>query len=164
MWVSDITYFKLHNKFQYICVIIDLFSRKVISYKIATRQSAQLVSATFKQAYADKRPKGKLIFHSDRGTQYNANSFRMLLESLHVEQSFSPSGRPCHNAVMESYFSSMKKEELYRINYHSVEEFKERVAWYVNFYNTERPHFTLSYKTPEAYETLFYEHNSQAAN
>lgn len=161
VWVSDITYFKLQNKFYFICAILDLYSRKVIAYKVSPKQSTQLVTATFKQAFASRRPCGKLIFHSDRGTPYNSNSFRTLLQSLDVEQSFSPSGKPCHNAVMESYFSSMKKEELYRMNYRSLNEFKERVTSYINFYNTERPHSTLLYRTPDAYESLFYKNTIQ---
>ena len=74
------------------------------------------------------------------------------LNGLGITQSFSPSGSPHHNAVMESFFSSMKKKELYRRNYHSVEEFKRCVFEYIEFYNNERPHSTLRYKTPSAYE------------
>lgn len=67
VWVSDVTYFKHGPRFQYICAIIDLYSRKVIAYKISQKHSSQLISATLKQAYASRRPKGELIFHSDRG-------------------------------------------------------------------------------------------------
>ena len=157
VWISDVTYFKLNGKFYYICAILDLYSRKAISYKISEKHSSQLISSTFKQAYQERKPDGKLIFHSDRGTQYTSHSFRKLLKTLNVEQSFSPSGSPHHNAVMESFFSSMKKEELYRINYRSVDEFKSRVKFYFNLYNTERLHTTIGYKTPDAYEHLFFE-------
>jgi len=156
-WVSDTTYFKLKGKVYYICAILDLYSRKAISYKISEKHSAQLINFTFKQAYKERKPDEELIFHSDRGTQYSSHRFRKLLNSLKVEQSFSPSGSPHHNAVMESFFSSMKKEELYRINYRSNDEFKKGVARYIEFYNTERPHTTIGYKSPNAYEQLFYE-------
>lgn len=156
VWVSDVTYFKLDGKFHFICTIIDLYSRKVIASKISKKHSAQLITATFKMAYEKRTPLVGLIFHSDRGTQYTSHSFQKLLREHQVEQSFSPSGRPHHNAVMESFFASMKKEELYRANYHSYAEFKRRMEEYINFYNNERPHATLAYKTPNAHEALFY--------
>jgi transposase InsO family protein len=156
VWVSDVTYFKIDNKFKYICAIIDLYSRKVIAHKISQRHSAQLITSTFKFAYAERKPKDGIIFHSDRGTQYTSHAFQKLLKTCRIKQSFSPSGRPHHNAVMESFFSSMKKEELYRTNYHSVDEFKERINKYIEFYNIERPHVTLAYKTPNTYECTFY--------
>ena len=161
VWVSDVTYFKLSGKFHFICAIIDLYSRKVIAHKISKKHSAQLISATFKLAYANRNPAEGLIFHSDRGTQYTSNRFQTLLRECGVAQSFSPSGRPHHNAVMESFFASMKKEELYRTNYHSADEFKRRIQDYIEFHNNERPHATLAYKTPNAHETAFYERRPQ---
>lgn len=143
VWVSDVTRFKLENMPQYICSIIDLYSRKVIAYKFSQKQSTQLITSAFRLAYAERKPKDGLIFHSDRGTQYASYSFQKLLKTCRVKQSFSPSGSPHHNAVMESFFSSMKKEELYRTNYHSINEFKGRIQKYIEFYNTERPHATL---------------------
>ena len=157
VWVSDVTYFKLNNKVYYICAIIDLYSRKAIAYKISLKHSTQLITSTFRAAYKDRKPTKGLIFHSDRGPQYTSHAFQKVLSSLGVEQSFSPSGKPCHNAVMESFFSTLKKEELYRRNYHSVEEFKSYVEKYIGFYNMERPHHTLGYKTPNAYESLVFD-------
>ena len=164
VWISDVTCFKIDNKFQYICAILDLYSRKVIAYKISQKHSTQLITSTFKLAYAKRKPENGLIFHSDRGTQYTSHAFQKLLKTSHIEQSFSPSGKPHHNAVMESFFSSMKKEELYRTNYHSVGEFKERIKKYIGFYNIERPHATLAYKTPNTYERFFYDKQEQKAN
>nr|WP_227018793.1 integrase core domain-containing protein [Sinanaerobacter chloroacetimidivorans] len=114
------------------------------------------MTATFKQAYSSRRPEAGLIFHSDRGAQYTSHAFQNLLKNCGVKQSFSPSGRPQHNAVMESFFSTMKREELYRTNYHSLNELKERVERFINRYNNERPHITLNYKTPNAHERLFF--------
>jgi transposase InsO family protein/tetrahydromethanopterin S-methyltransferase subunit G len=164
VWVSDVTCFKLDDKFQYICVIIDLFSRKVIAYKISQKHSTQLITSTFKLAYAERKPEDGLIFHSDRGLQYTSHAFQKLSKAFHIKQSFSPSGRPHHNAVMESFFSSMKKEELYRTNFHSVGEFKQRIKKYIEFYNMERPHATLAYKTPNTYERLFCNKQERKAN
>ena len=157
VWVSDTTYFRLDGKTYYICAILDLFSRKVVAHKTSIKHSAQLINGTFKLAYAKRKPDAGLIFHSDRGAQYTSHSFQKLLKTCNVTQSFSPSGSPYHNAVMESFFSSVKQEELYRANYHSVIEFKERLSRYMDFYNNERPHTTLRFKTPNAYEIMFYE-------
>ena len=155
IWVSDATYFTYNKKMYYICAILDLYSRKVISYKISQKHSSQLITSTFRSAYEDRRPAEGLIFHSDRGTQYTAFAFQKLLKTLHVEQSFSSSGKPCYNAVMESFFSSLKREELYRRHYHLTEEFKECVRKYMDFYNMERPHSTLGYRALSTYETLY---------
>jgi len=102
VWVSDIMYFRVCDTIRYICAIIDLYSRKVIGYKISQKQSTQLVTSTFKLAFESRVPDEGLIFHSDRGSQYCAFAFRKILKLLNVNQSFSPTGRPCHNAVMAS--------------------------------------------------------------
>ena len=152
VWVSDITVFKFHDKYYYLCVIIDLFSRKVISYRISHKSSTQLLTKTFKQAYADRQPKAALMFHSDRGTQYMSYAFVHLLEDFGVEQSFSRTACPHDNAVSEAFFSIFKKEELYRRHYTSEADLMRGISRFIDFYNTERPHSTLQYKTPEQAE------------
>ena len=102
----------------------------------------------------ERTPDDGLIFHSDRGTQYASQSFQQLLLSCHVEQSFSRTGRPHDNAVAESFFASLKREELYRRNYRSVAEFRQAVDDYITFYNTKRPHRTLNYKCPDEVEGI----------
>ena len=164
VWVSDTTCFKLNNLYYYICVIIDLYSRRVVAHSISPKHSTQLITRAFKSAFKIRQPGDGLIFHSDRGSQYTSYAFGKLLKACKAEHSFSPTGKPCHNAVMESFFSSMKKEKLYRTNYHSVNELMKHVGKYIEFYNMERPHAGLDYKTPNTYERLFYEHNFQKAN
>ncbi len=154
IWVSDITCYKLKGKHYYIAVILDLFSRKVIAHRISTVASTKLITAAFRQAYAERTPCPGLIFHSDRGTQYASQSFQQLLLSCHVEQSFSRTGRPHDNAVAESFFASLKREELCRRNYRSVAEFRQAVDDYITFYNTKRPHRTLNYKCPDEAEKI----------
>ena len=157
VWVSDVTYFNYKGKTYYICMILDLYARKAIAYKISRKQSAQLITATFRSAYGNRRPEAGLIFHSDRGRQYTSFAMQKLLKKLQVKQSFSPTGKPTHNAVMESFFSSLKREELYRHSYHSENELKKCVEDYIGFYNNERPHAALGNKTPNAFENLYYE-------
>ncbi len=152
VWVSDVTVLRLKETYYYLCVIIDLFSRKVVAYKMSRRNSTQLITSTFWSAYASRKPGAGLIFHSDQGGQYTSYSFRSLLEKLQVTQSFSRSGRPHDNAVAESFFSTFKKEEFYRSNYRSEKELHQGIDTYISFYNQKRPHTTLKNKTPEQFE------------
>ena len=147
-WVSDVTCFKLRDHYFYICVIIDLFSRKVIAHKISKRNSTQLITAAFKMAYEERQPPSGLIFHSDRGAQYTSHRLQQLLHKHNVEQSFSQPGKPHDNAVAESFFASLKKEELYRKDHPSDRAFQASVASYIESYNTQRPHRTLKNLTP----------------
>ena len=154
VWVSDITCFKVNGKYLYICVILDLFSRKVVAHRVSPKNSTYLVTSTFRQAYRNRNEPQQLMFHSDQGPQYTSNTFRKLLRMNKVVQSFSKSGRPHDNAVAESFFASMKREEVYRTQYCSEHQFMRSVDTYIEFYNTKRPHSTLNYKTPDGFELL----------
>ena len=127
IWVSDVTYFKINDKAYYICVVMDLFSIMVVGYGISYRNSIQLLKATFRHAYDDMHPNDGLIFHSDRGMNYRSNAMSSYLQSLNVIQSFSRAHVPYDNSVMESFFSNMKREELYRTRYRSEREFNAAV-------------------------------------
>lgn len=96
------------SKFYYLCVIIDLFSRKVIAYNISGKPDSALVIETFISAYKLRNAPFGLMFHSDRGSQYNSFSFRKLLDDLNVVQSFSKKGHPYDNAVAKSFFKYLK--------------------------------------------------------
>lgn len=148
IWVSDVTCFKLRDRYLYTCVILDLFSRKVVAYKISKKNSTQLITSTFKMVWEQRSPKAGLIFHSDRGSQYTSHRFQQLLRECSVIQSFSSSGKPHDNAVAESFFATFKKEELYRKDYTSEADFKRGVDSYIKFYNCRRPHRTLRNQTP----------------
>ena len=156
IWVSDVTQFKYKEYYYYICVIIDLFSRKVVACCVGRNNTTYLVKRTFREAYNDRIPGEGLIFHSDRGSNYKAESFRILLASKNVTQSFSRAHVPYDNAVMENFFGSLKKEELYRWRYRSERELKERIKEYVDFYNNIRPHEKLQYKTPAQVEEEYF--------
>ena len=154
VWVSDITCFKVNGKYLYICVILDLFSRKVVAHRVSPKNSTYLVTSTFRQVYRNRNEPQQLIFHSDQGPQYTSNTFRKLLRINKVVQSFSKSSRPHDNAVAESFFASMKREEIYRTQYCSERQFMQSVDTYIEFYNTKRPHSTLNYRTPDRFELL----------
>lgn len=164
VWVGDVTYFKLGNHAYYISVIIDLFSRMVIAHRIGKTNSTQLVKSTFKQAYALRQPPEGLIFHTDRGSNYLANAMQNYLQSVKVTHSFSRVHTPYDNSVVESFFASMKKEELYRTKYRSEAEFRTAVDEYILFYNNKRPHGNAQYKTPLEKEEEYLRSNNDGAN
>ena len=155
VWVSDVTYFKYNGNAYYICAIIDLFSRMVVGYKISKTNSTQLVKSTLQIAYKKRQPDSNLIFHTDRGGNYRSKTMNDYIQSLRITHSFSRSYVPYDNSVMESFFSSMKREELYRTKYRSEADFRKAVDQYIIFYNTKRPHRKLQYKTPSQKEEKY---------
>ena len=141
VWVSDITYIKVVSKFYYLCVIIDLFSRKVIAYKISSRMTDDLTIETLELAYGKRNYPKSVLFHSDRGSQYISKNFRKKIEQFGFIQSFSKKGYPYDNACAESFFKYFKKEESNRRNYQSLTELQLATFKYIdNFYNNKRPH------------------------
>lgn len=152
IWVSDVTYYRFKEKQYFICAIIDLYSRKVVAYKVGFNNNTHLAKEAFRMAYETRHPGEGLIFHSDQGSNYRSRVFMSYLSARNVTQSFSKPGVPYDNSVMESFFSSMKREELYRRKYRSERELRAAIDKYIQFYNTERPHETLRYKTPQQKE------------
>lgn len=148
VWVSDVTHFHLKGKKFYICAVLDLFARRIIGYRLGKSNSTQLVKSTFRAAYESRRPTQPLTFHTDQGANYTSKTFCDYLQSLGVTQSFFKAHIPYDNSVMESFFSNLKREELYRTKYRSENEFRAAVDKYMDFYNEQRPHTKNGYKTP----------------
>ena len=111
-WASDITYMPTNEGCCYICVVLELFSRKVIAYNVSDRNDTDLVLTTFNKAFFDRGNPENLIFHSDQGTQYTSYKCRYALRQSNVLQSFSKLGTPYDNAVMERFIGIMKHESL----------------------------------------------------
>lgn len=161
VWVSDVTYYTYNQRRYYICVIIDLYARKVVAWKISKKNSTQLTRKTFMNAYTSREISDSLLFHSDQGGNFVSKTFMNLLKELNVEQSFSRTSSPYDNAVCESFFSNFKQEELYRYEYKTAEEMKRRINKYMIFYNEKRPHSMLRYKTPNKVEEQYYDRLSK---
>lgn len=160
-WVSDVTELQVkRNKF-YLCVILDLFSRKVVAYRLSVKNNTQLTINTFKDAFENRNRPRDLSFHSDQGSNYTAYEFRDLLHSLKVNQSFSKSGNPYDNACMESFFSSLKREEYNGKQYEYFDELEGGIDSYMKYYNDYRPHQTLKNKTPNQFERDYYAEKKQ---
>ena len=156
IWVSDITYIKVLDQYYYICVVLDLFSRRILSYSISDSINTALTLAAFDDAFQSRNPPQDLMFHSDQGAQYTSYIFRAHLKELHIKQSFSTPGTPYDNSVCESFFHTLKKEALYHHLYGTPQELQAVLDEYINFYNSQRPHRKLNMKTPIQYESAFY--------
>ena len=160
IWVSDITYIRVGNKWYYLCVVIDLFSRKILSWEISQHPNSDLVISTFKKAYSKRNfPKG-LMFHSDRGSQYTSCAFRKILDEFEVVQSFSGKGCPYDNAVAESFFKFLKLEETNRKTYSNIDDLKISLFEYIDgFYNPKRPHSANNFISPNNFESDYFKKN-----
>lgn len=156
VWVSDITYAKVGMDFLYLCVVIDLYSRKVISHSISEYIDTALTTQAFLNAFHARGLPSTLVFHSDQGTQYTSFEFCNLLKKHNVTQSFSAPGSPHDNAVTKSFFASIKKEDFRRNYYKTEEEFRTAVEEYIEFYNDYRPHQRLGFLIPNQAEKAFY--------
>ena len=155
VWVSDITHVHVKDKLHSIGVIIDLYARMVVAHKVSATADVAFIQGMFDAAFEMRgRPEG-LIFHSDQGLQYTSFVFRRHLRELKVKQSFSNPGTPLDNAVAESFFACMKREELSHNYYDTIEELQRDVDEYVEFFNNIRAHQRLGMQTPSEIERNF---------
>jgi putative transposase len=153
VWVSDITYIWTYEGWLYLCVIIDLFARKIVGYSMSENIDTDLVSDAFNMAVLMRNPAKGLIFHSDRGVQYASHGFRKLLKDNNCIQSMSRKGNCWDNACAESFFSTLKIEEVFLRNYRTRDEARLSIFEYITvFYNRRRRHSFLDYMSPENYE------------
>ena len=156
VWASDITYVRVGGRFCYICVVMDLFSRKIIAYKVGAKIDKQLVMDAFLSAYKKRGMPSGVMFHSDRGSQYTSKDFRKAIDQAGFVQSFSAKGHPYDNAVVESFFKYLKKEELDRNSYSNIKELELALFEYIiGFYNSRRPHSFNTMLAPDEKEMVF---------
>ncbi len=152
IWVSDLTYIRVQREHFYLFVIIDLYSRKVIGHKLSKSLEAIELAELMESTYSSRNKPKNLIFHSDQGLQFTSLLFKEFLRKNDITQSFSRKGCPYDNSVAESFFASLKKEEIYRHIYKSFEKLEKSIDKYILFYNTVRPHGSLSHSTPEEFD------------
>lgn len=156
VWVSDFTYIRVANRFYYLCAILDLFSRKIVAFKVSNKIDTNLAIDTLNDALVSRNISSGLMFHTDRGSQFTAKAFRQYLDNLNIVQSFSNKGHPYDNAVMESFFKYLKKEETDRRCYNSLSELNHSLFSYINgFYNSLRPHSHNNGLSPNQKEAMF---------
>lgn len=153
VWASDITYIRTQEGWLYLCVIIDLYSRKVVGWSFSKHIDTALVCASLRMALLQRSPMDGLIFHSDRGVQYTAKAFRKLTLRNNIQQSMSSKGNCYDNACVESFFAQLKLEEVYNTTYKARNDARVKIFEYIaTFYNRIRRHSALDYVSPDEYE------------
>ncbi|MDD2715827.1 MAG: IS3 family transposase [Candidatus Wallbacteria bacterium] len=152
-WVSDVTYLKTEEGWMYLCTVIDLYNRGIVGWSLEDNLTAEIAIKAMKVAWANHRPSDRLIFHSDRGIQYACHEFRKVLKGYGFKQSMSRKGNCWDNAPAESFFHTLKTEEVRGQSYRSKAECRLKIFEYIEiFYNRRRMHSSLGYKTPFEFE------------
>lgn len=158
VWVSDITYTKVNGHKAFICIILDLFARKIIAYKCSSNMKKELVMETFANALKNRNYPKNVIFHSDRGSQYTSKAFRQMIDIANFHQSFSKPGYPYDNAVAECFFKYFKQGEINRRCYRTMQDLEISTFVYIEkFYNSYNPHSYNNDLTPNQKEELFFQ-------
>jgi len=149
-WVSDITYIRVAGKWNYVTTIIDLADRKLVAWTLSQDMTTKnTIYKTWIQARRTREIADNHVFHSDRGIQYASNLMTSLFyENKKIKQSMSRKGNCWDNAVAESFFKTLKYECTNRYNFKSIVEAENVISQYVNWYNYQRLHSSLDYKTP----------------
>ncbi|MHA6251815.1 IS3 family transposase [Oceanobacillus sp. CAU 1775] len=148
-WATDITYIHTGEGFLYLNPVMDLFSREIISYRIADHMRKELSLGALKEAITLRQPKEGWIHHSDRGSQYCANDYVETLVEAGATISMSRKGNPYDNSCMESFFASLKKEYLYKCVFETKIQAILAIEFYIKFYNEKRMHSSLDYMSPK---------------
>ena len=156
VWAGDITYIPTAKGWLYLAVVLDLKSRKVIGWSMANTLDVNLVAQAMLMAVGQRLAKPgevSVLFHSDRGSQYAARCYQQQLAAWGITASMSGKGNCWDNAPIESFFATLKKELVYREKYQSHEQAKASLFYYIEvFYNRQRRHSALGYKSPHDYE------------
>jgi putative transposase len=153
VYVGDITYLPTGEGWLYLAVVLDLCSRAVVGWSMADHRRAELVNQALSMAICQRRPAAGLIMHTDRGSQYGADSYRQLLAQHGMQPSMSRKGNCWDNAVAESFFHTLKTELIYLENFDTHEQAQTAVFEYVEvFYNRQRCHSANGYLAPLVYE------------
>lgn len=152
-WVTDITYIRTQEGFAYLAVVIDLYSRRIVGWSMQSRQTVDVVLQALLMAVWRRKPKNKVLIHSDQGSQFTSMDWAAFLRAHNLEHSMSRRGN-CHdNAVAESFFNLLKRERIRRRTYKTREEARQDVFDYIEmFYNPKRKHVRNGMRSPIDFE------------
>jgi transposase InsO family protein len=154
LWVADITYIRLRAEFVYLAVILDRFSRKAIGWALDRTLAARLAVRALQQAIVERQPPPGVVHHSDQGVQYASDEYRRVLEANQMTASMSRPANPYDNAGCESFIKTLKQEEIYCNQYRDLAELSAHLQDFIeNYYNRQRLHSALGYRTPEEFES-----------
>src|SRR5947207_2334918 len=153
LWIADITYIRLKWEFVYLAVILDAFSRKVVGWELGNTLAVRLAMAALKKALVERNPGPGLVHHSDRGLQYASSEYVNVLREHQMIPSMSRPANPYDNAACESFMKTLKQEEIYCGEYADAQDLEKHLAEFIdNYYNRQRLHSALGYRTPEEFE------------
>jgi len=147
VWSTDITYIRIGNGFVYLTAVIDWYSRYVLSWRLSNSLENTFCVEVLEEALSISKPE---IFNTDQGSQYTATNFLKILTDSNVKISMDSKGRALDNIFVERLWRTVKYEEVYLKDYQSMKDAQRSLKDYLNFYNKERLHQSLKYKTPES--------------
>ena len=152
VWVADITYIRIRSSFVYLAAILDLYSRRIVGWAISKRIDTELCVTALRMALETRRARG-CIHHSDRGVQYASAAYVALLRQHELQISMSAKGNPYDNAFMESFYKTVKYEEVHLWNYETYEDVINRLPFFLEeVYNRKRLHSSIGYVPPTEFE------------
>lgn len=155
LWVADITYIRILTGFLYLAVILDIFSRKAIGHALSRTLEKELCLSALRMALHQRQPPEGCVHHSDRGIPYASGAYVDLLKERGLIISMSGKGNPYDNAFAESFFKTLKYEEVYLWEYQTVQDVVERIPFFIEqVYNKKRLHSALGYCPPEEFEAM----------
>jgi transposase InsO family protein len=155
IWVADITYIETLEGWLYLAAVLDLYSRKIVGWAMSDHIDTTLVLKALGMALLHRTPPANLLFHSDRGVQYASGDFRQALSQAGLLASMSRKGNCYDNATMESFWSTLKLELVYRRRFQARAQARAEIFDYIEtFYNRQRTHSALDYYSPVDFETL----------
>jgi transposase InsO family protein len=155
VWAADITYIKINDGWVYLAAVLDMYSRKIVGWSMSTEVDASLVVTALRRAL--KTRKAPKLHHSDRGSQYASAAYQRELKAYGITPSMSRTANPYDNATMESFFGTLKTEEIRSQTYNSGQEARAAIFSYIEaFYNTTRIHTSIGGRSPQWIENKFF--------
>ncbi|MFV2005656.1 MAG: IS3 family transposase [Gammaproteobacteria bacterium] len=155
VWVADITYLKVRDTYRFLTVVMDIYSRRILSWSLTSDRTTKETAIVLKRAAQERLPATGLIFHTDRGSEFTGSVFRKVLQKYQMKASVNRLGYCTDNGHMESFFHSLKTELIRGRKFNSMPELRYALNSYINhFYNKKRLHSGIGYCSPIEYEKL----------
>jgi len=153
IWASDITQFRIGSGWLYLAVVMDLYSRRIIGWSMKTTLREELAIDALEMAIQTREKETPLIHHSDQGSQYSSKAYQAKLEEYRIKSSMNQRGSCYDNAVVESFFKTLKAELVRTVRFDRIEDTRMKLFEFIEvFYNRQRLHSTLGYKSPVEFE------------